>query len=224
MMVAPSGAATNVLDWIVIEDDGGDGLVTIVCLAPGFVNCSVAAAFAAGGCALGQCLEVQFGAIGHLSSIALPGDGNGGHSLGAVNEKTLSCYWEGFSGACLAVATDFIFDCGTGVTAESNGALTFYIDTNVAAIVPAPQAVASAIGCGIESSGDPSTSWEMVLERLQSDFDAKAAALVERIGAFGLPTEEVAKAASATSAIIPGLAPPGPKEHDAAPLAALEIR
>lgn len=128
-IIAPSAAATSILDMVVVEGDAQDGELVIACLAPFFTNCSLAAAFSSGGCVdlkvRTVCASISLAAIGGLSSIAVNGGGANGNVLHADNSRLLmSCSWPGTSGGCAAAIVDFAFECVDTFSANSVGYLS----------------------------------------------------------------------------------------------------
>lgn len=118
------------------------------CAGPGFVNCSGAAAFSAGGClSIGnivtKCVS-GWGVIGAgASSVAV----EGGHMSTVINGvwsyTQPRCTWNGLSGGCADTASEIELDCVETTTAEATGWLDLP-GIGPLAGTPAPPATATA--------------------------------------------------------------------------------
>jgi hypothetical protein len=110
-----------------------DNDFTIGCAAPGFVDCSGAAAFAVARCVSfyieTKCLSAGGGIIAGFSSFAVKGGGVNGQ----VYYTQLSCTWDGGSGVC-----------ATGDIAVGNGCKVVVSDATGYLRNPADSAVATA--------------------------------------------------------------------------------
>jgi hypothetical protein len=145
----PNAAADplGVPGFIMVES-GGEAM--LVCTAPGFINCSLAAAFAVGGCREilrnEICVSASAGAVGSVSSVGVPVVGRGG-ATGTVNAIPTACAWYGSSGGCISVIGSLGFDCGP-VNVVSNGYISvdppIPATTTIFVGIPAPTATAAA--------------------------------------------------------------------------------
>lgn len=150
--VASAGVVDNELSPVDAGASTGNGVVvTGACLGPLFIDCTVAIVAAFGGCSTmfkqTVCVSAHGGGVGSLSSLSI----DGGGAAGAVNEKAVTCTWDGASGVCLGSAVGFsIDDCIPTVTAHGAGYITLAELPDLVfegdAVLAAPPATAEILG------------------------------------------------------------------------------
>lgn len=160
-------------------EESGNGNFQLVCLAPGYVDCSFAGAFAFGGCkdiifVGSQCITVFGGIGGGLSSAAV----NGGYATMSILSSYLSCTWSGLSGGCGKSAGGVSTSCGT-VNARATGRT--YTRLPVVTELRAPPASATAFKA-CPATFEYARNLDVVMASIISVQDTSAMASPAQIG------------------------------------------